>query len=185
MGLIETKEKDFINMFVSALKDPDSFSRSEAVNKLLICHFRTYQSLRALYELLRDLRDKSGNTHKFTKNAIEYLQAESDHSSKGYPALWDLFAKPEVIADIEQWGNTIIIKPIEAEGLWVSKYLSYLKKIDSTVRRDGIPGDKKTLKRLKEYLTRRRKRPDIAGTLYYEEGKIKTKMPYRSMFKEI
>ena len=73
--------------------------------------------------------------------------------------------------------------PIDTEGLWNTKSLKKLREIDSRANRNGIAGDKETLKRLKEYLTRHRKRKDIANTLYHVDGQVKTKMPYRSMFK--
>ena len=76
--------------------------------------------------------------------------------------------------------------PKDTEGLWTRKdgSLSKLREIDSNDKRDGIKGNKQTLKRLKEYLTRRRNRKDIAETLAYKDGRIVTTMPYRSIFKQ-
>jgi hypothetical protein len=76
------------------------------------------------------------------------------------------------------------VKPITATGLWKSKSLKLLRDIDSNEKRDGIGGDQKSLKRLKEYLRRRRKRKDMADTLYLENKRIKTTLPYQKMFAE-
>jgi len=77
-----------------------------------------------------------------------------------------------------------LLPPIDTKNLWSCPNLDKLREIDSDAKRNGIAGDTKTLKRLKEYLTRRRKRKDIADTLYAEDGRIKTTMPCRSMFKQ-
>jgi len=58
--------------------------------------------------------------------------------------------------------------------------LNMLRAIDSNSKRDGIRADKKRFDRLKEYF-RRQDREDLVDQLYYEGGRIKTKMPYRSM----
>jgi len=78
------------------------------------------------------------------------------------------------------------IKPILVTGRWRGKSFRALRKIDANETGNGISGDKICLKRLKEYLKRRRKRPDIAETLYLDENdsRIKTTMSYRSMFIE-
>ncbi len=95
---------------------------------------------------------------------------------------------PPAVATIaaNQNDNEKVPPPIDTEGLWTRKdgSLSKLREIDSNDKRDGIKGNKQTLKRLKEYLKRSRKRKDIAETLYPEDGRIKTTMPHRSMFKQ-
>lgn len=77
-----------------------------------------------------------------------------------------------------------LLPPINTAGLWSGSSLGKLREIDSNAKRNGIAGNTKTLKRLKEYLTRRRKRKDIAETLYHEDGRVKTKMAHRSIFKQ-
>ncbi|TKJ38954.1 MAG: hypothetical protein CEE38_04460 [Planctomycetes bacterium B3_Pla] len=78
------------------------------------------------------------------------------------------------------------IKPIKLEGRWniTGGSLEKLRRIDSNPTQDGIRGTKKEKNRLKDYLTRRRKRPDIAKTLYWENGRIKTKMACGWMFSQ-
>ena len=77
-----------------------------------------------------------------------------------------------------------LLPPINTADLWSCPSLDKLREIDSNAKSDGIAGDKITLKKLKDYLTRRRKRKDIAETLYHEDGRVKTKMAHRSMFKQ-
>jgi len=74
------------------------------------------------------------------------------------------------------------LKPIKVLGLWNCLSLKSLMDIDSNAKGEGIDGDKVKLKRLQEYLRDRHKRPDLAETLFLEDGKIKTRLPYRSMF---
>lgn len=94
-------------------------------------------------------------------------------------------AKPEKKADKQETeDDKPTPPPIDTEGVWTSLNLTRLREIDSNEKRNGIAGDKKMLKRLKEYLKRSRKRKDIAETLYPEDGRIKTTMPHRSMFKQ-
>lgn len=107
------------------------------------------------------------------------------------------FAQDAFIDQLNQWAdelekdktglknNVKVPPPIDTKGLWSCSSLEKLREIDSNVKRNGIPSDKKGLKQLKDYVKRRRKRPDIAKTLYYdyEDGQIKTTMSHRSMFK--
>lgn len=80
--------------------------------------------------------------------------------------------------------NDTVPPPID-KNLWDCPNLKKLREIDSNTKRDGITGDKQAFKRLKEYTEKRGpKRKDIAETLYPEDGRIKTTMPHRSMFKQ-
>jgi len=78
------------------------------------------------------------------------------------------------------------IPPIKVKGLWNVKRgsLEKLRQIDSNPNRSGIPGTKKEKSRLKQYLSKHRKRPDVADTLYWDEGRIKTKMAPGRMFSQ-
>lgn len=78
-----------------------------------------------------------------------------------------------------------LLPPINTKRLWSCPNLDKLREIDSNPNEDGIAGDKKEFKRLKEYTAQRGpKRKDIAETLYHEDGRIKTTMAHRSMFKQ-
>jgi hypothetical protein len=74
------------------------------------------------------------------------------------------------------------IPRLKVSALWNCLRLQELRKIDAESKRRGIQGDRTKLKRLKEYLTKRRKRQDIADTLYLEGDKIKTRMACCTMF---
>jgi hypothetical protein len=76
------------------------------------------------------------------------------------------------------------VKPIKDENLWRCKSFNLLRQIDCDEKREGIRGDKKIMKMLKEWLNRHRKRPDIAKTLELKDGRIKTTLPYMSIFSE-
>jgi hypothetical protein len=80
----------------------------------------------------------------------------------------------------------IVLPPIEIKSRWKVKGGSFelLREIDSDIKRQGIPYDSITFRDLRDFLKRRCKRPDIAELLYHEDGRIKTKMPYRAMFIE-
>ncbi|HUW21022.1 MAG TPA: hypothetical protein VMW16_17115 [Sedimentisphaerales bacterium] len=78
------------------------------------------------------------------------------------------------------------ILPIKVEGLWNVKNgsLVKLRTIDSNPNGTGIKGNKKERNNLKYYLRKHRKRPDIADTLYWEDGCIKTKLAHNKMFSQ-
>jgi hypothetical protein len=89
-----------------------------------------------------------------------------------------------------------LLKRLNASEFWNCPNFRLLRDIDSDPTGKGIDGDKEKLKRLKEYLNRNAKKykdkqPDtvktlhsIVESLYFEDGKIKTKLRYRSMFSE-
>lgn len=77
--------------------------------------------------------------------------------------------------------NGTVLPSIDTEGWWSCKNLTKLRDIDSNSKRDGIKGTKKHLKDLKAYL-RNKRRDDIAKTLEWKKGRIKTTIPYRKMF---
>ena len=79
-------------------------------------------------------------------------------------------------------GNTP--SSIDTKGWWSCKNLTKLRDIDSSSKRDGIIGTKKHLKDLKAYL-KIKNRCDIAKTLKWEKGRIKTTIPYRKMFLQV
>lgn len=77
------------------------------------------------------------------------------------------------------------IPPMKIKKYWQgdrNKSFRDLMDIDNEPNREGIPGDKITLKRLKDWLKRREDRPDIANDLYLENGRIKTRMAYKTIF---
>lgn len=82
--------------------------------------------------------------------------------------------------DCKLSGN--VMPPMKIDGLWDCDSLHDMMDIDNDPKRGGIPGDKKSLKRLKDWLKRHQKRPDIAEKLYLENGRIKTRMSYKTIF---
>ena len=74
-----------------------------------------------------------------------------------------------------------IPSPLDTEGWWRCKSLTKLREIDLNPKREGIKGTKKHLKDLKAYL-KKHSRVDIAESLYWEDGQIKTRILYGRMF---
>lgn len=81
------------------------------------------------------------------------------------------------LAEVEK----VVPPPIDTGGWWSCTSLRKLRDIDSSPKREGIKGTKKNLKDLKAYL-KKHKRPNIAETLYWKEGRIKTTIPFKRMF---
>ena len=80
---------------------------------------------------------------------------------------------------------SVILPPIKLETIKHRKCESFLAlwDIDTNTQRDGISGNGRKCTRLREFL-KRHGRKDIADTLHYEDGRITTTMPFRSMFSE-
>ncbi len=78
----------------------------------------------------------------------------------------------------------IKLPPIKSDGRWKSRSFLDVKKINSDFQREGIPYTSQKLHTIKDWLRRRCKRPDIAETFYRDKStnRIKTKMPYNSIF---
>lgn len=74
--------------------------------------------------------------------------------------------------------------PIKVEGRWSCESFTLLRKVDSDATRKGIPADDRQYHNAKDWLSRHRKRPDIAETLSHKNGLIKTILPPGQMFSE-
>ncbi len=74
------------------------------------------------------------------------------------------------------------IEPLDPTTWWDCPNLDLLRAIDSDSTGEGVPGDKFKLKRLKLYLKGRKNGSAIAKMLYFEDDRIKTRMPYASIF---
>ena len=171
IDVIRTAQKNWINEdseLISDVKDMISKYKGKYdlgdLEIMLRWHEEALETLKSLDTELAQIE----NSERYKiENALSVTEppADDDHNRK-------------------HEGKEEVPPPIDTDGLWNSKYLKSLREIDSNAKRDGIAGDKNTLKRLKEYLTRRRERGDIAETLTHKDGRIKTSMPHRSMFKQ-
>jgi hypothetical protein len=102
---------------------------------------------------------------------------------------------PKDEESLEANAETVDFKPLNPKHFSDCPNFRLLSKIDRDPK--GIDGDSETLKRLREYLTRKAKNIEttqpnkmvktmrlMAKKLYIEDGKIKTHLPRMSMFSE-
>lgn len=99
--------KERLVVFISALKNQDQQSTKKDIKKWNVEKEKKIGSPKDIYRMLRNYKDKYPDKYKDfcddTKDAIDYLEKESSYQDMTwYPALWDCFAKPEVIADLVQ-----------------------------------------------------------------------------------
>lgn len=97
-----------LSTLISALKQRDGGKFREDVGDSMKIIGREVGAIREVSRMFRHYRDQYPDTYKDfcddTKDAIEYVAEESRNIGvTWYLALWDCFAKPEVIKDLERW----------------------------------------------------------------------------------
>lgn len=104
--------KERLIAFISALKNQDQQSTKKDIEKWRAEKEQKVGSTEDTYRTLEHYKDKYRDVYASfcgnTKAALRKLEKESSYPSMTwYPTLWDCFAKPEVIEDLEGWVRQI------------------------------------------------------------------------------
>ena len=149
--------EECLKAFVSALEKKNPAGRTRIIETKV-------GSLKEICRALRYYQRKHSDIYAGfcddTIDAIECLYQESIYQgNKGNLPLWDLFAKPDVVADLskylgreQQLPMDVFNLVIEREKHSYSKSVKLLQKLDNDPKRKGEPCKERTWRTVRDFL---------------------------------
>lgn len=179
--------KERLVALISVLENSDPNDRTQIIEE-------TVGSLKEIFCTLRGYRKKYRDIFATfcdnTENAIECLYQESlCQGYPGHPALWDLFARPDVIADLSKYLGCESQPPAVVFDLVIDKNKQSIGKAAKTLRaladdknRNGVDCTEYQWKKTIRRFLRKQGHADMIKHFYWDKQKLHTDLPVGKFF---